>query len=116
MQSIFARAKRADIITACHDALLATGDAIKESKVKALKHLGGRILNDKTGHIKLREEWLEVYTSLCRYNEIDHSKLPNVNSLSYTEWCRVRAYEMVPRFPLISPHLDENTGKRVQSS
>ena len=95
MQSIFARAKRLDMITACHDALMATGDSIRQSKVRALKHIGGRILNDKSGIDKLREEWLELYTSLCRYNEIDHSALPTVNSLSYNEWCRVKAYETV---------------------
>ena len=95
MQSIFSQAKRADMIAVCHDALKTTGDEIKKYKIRALKQLGGRIHHNFGPQDKLKEEWLEVYASLCRYQEIDHSKLPNVNTLSYNEWCRVRAYETV---------------------
>lgn len=95
MQSIFGRAKRADLISICHEALLDTGSTIKESKIRALRHLGGRIINDKSGLVKLRNEWLELYTSVCRYNEIDHFKLPTINDLSYREWCRIRAFDTV---------------------
>jgi hypothetical protein len=95
MQSIFSRAKRADLVAVCHEAIKATGGSIRDSKIKVLKHLGGRLLNDKDGRAKVRNEWLELYTSLCRYEEIDHDKLPTVNQLGYGEWCRVRAFETV---------------------
>lgn len=94
MQSQFLRATRSELAGLCHDSFILKTTEIRSEKLAALKCIGGKI---RAGQVSqnLREEWIQLYTSLCRYKPIDTSTFPNSNKLSLIEWNRTQGYKTV---------------------
>ena len=96
MESLFSRPRSLDVVSKAFNLFQAKAGDLKTSKINALKTLTHKLTNSKDPiNQAWRKEWLKLYASLCRYNDLKSTSFPTINDLSYQEWKRMRMFEPV---------------------